>query len=76
MPYKQESKDNNQNTVRINASQRTQENSPREQINNTNEETQIKLYAYRYVIVVLYCLLNFINGIHWGNFRRMCIKIW
>ena len=76
MPNTQNSAENNEiiSTVRKNTSPGTQDNTSREQINNTNEETQIKLYAYRYVIVVLYCLLNFINGVHWVTFAACASK--
>ena len=61
--------------VRINASRVTQDNiNDLNKVSNTSDDNQIKLYFYRYVIVFLYCLLNFINGVHWVTFASCASK--
>ena len=65
--------------VRINPSSTRQTN-----MNNSNKdiepfkedktETQIELTSYRFIIVIIYFFLNFINGMHWVTFSSCAAK--
>ena len=62
--------------VRINPiSNRTTRITKEEDINDKNKsEKKIGLTPYRYLIVILYFLLNFINGMHWVTFASIAAK--
>ena len=62
--------------VRINPiSNRTTRITKEEDINDKNKsEKKIGLTPYRFFIVILYFLLNFINGMHWVTFASIAAK--
>ena len=39
-----------------------------------NDDKKVQLTPYRFVIVIIYCLLNFINGMHWITFASCAAK--
>ena len=47
----------------------------KEEINEKNKsEERIGLTPYRYIIVIIYFFLNFINGMHWVTFASIATK--
>ena len=62
--------------VRINASARTTGINKVSKLNEKKEEEgeTIKLTPYRFIIVIVYFFLNFINGIHWVTFASCAQK--
>ena len=61
-------KEDNSN-LKINKSVSTTElNKSDTDLENPKNEKEINLTCYRYVIVIVYFLLNFINGVHWVTF--------
>ena len=64
------------NTLNVNASGRPTNGYQFKQNENAAEEQDkiVQLTPYRYVIVIIYCLLNFINGMHWITFASCAAK--
>ena len=64
------------NTLNVNASGRPTNGNQFKQNENAAEEQDkiVQLTPYRYVIVIIYCLLNFINGMHWITFASCAAK--
>ena len=62
--------------VRINPiSSRTTRITREEDINEKNKsEKKLALTPYRYLIVIIYFFLNFINGMHWVTFASIAAK--
>jgi len=42
--------------------------------NNEKKSINVKLTFYRYIIVIIYFFLNFINGVHWVTFASCSAK--
>ncbi len=63
---------------RINASSRTTEVDKNlylsKEQNKKEEEKKAQLTPYRFIIVIIYFLLNFINGMHWITFASCAAK--
>ena len=51
-----------------------EENEGEEQIKEIIEDKDVKLSPYRFVIVILFFLLNFVNGMHWITFASCAAK--
>ena len=62
------------NTLDINASGRPTEDQFKVSEKIEDQDNIVQLTPYRYVIVIIYCLLNFINGMHWITFASCAAK--